>query len=136
MEIRSQTPGILKFFKFSDFIRSALLLRFQRALNHTPKFFLTQVIPSFLYFKNTIVWLVAYFENKISTLFFFMFFTRTRFLQLFESYLRYKNNTQKFKIQQNMLRFARARFARSRFSFAMRGLKYKNANFYFTRNSI
>ena len=69
MEIRSQTPGILKFFKFSDFIRSALLVRFQRALNHTPKFFLTQVIPSFLYFKNTIVWLVAYFENKISTLF-------------------------------------------------------------------
>ena len=72
MEIRSQTPGILNFFEFSYFIRSALLIWFQRTLNYSPKLFLTQVIPFFLYFKNTIVWLVAYFENKISTLFGFL----------------------------------------------------------------
>ena len=49
MEIRSQTPGILKFFEFSYFIRSALLVRFQRALDHFSELFLTEVILSFLY---------------------------------------------------------------------------------------
>ena len=50
MEIRSQTSGILNFLKFSYFKRRALLIRFQRSLDHSSKMFLTQVILYFLYF--------------------------------------------------------------------------------------
>ena len=50
MEIRSQTPGIFKFFEFSYFKRRSLLIQFQRTFNHSSKLFLTQVISYFLYF--------------------------------------------------------------------------------------
>ena len=83
MEIWSKTPGILKFFEFSYSTRSAILIRFQRAFNHSSKLFLTQVIPFFLFFYPTCPYMEIRSHNPGFFIFFIFLLYKNRPTKLF-----------------------------------------------------